>query len=314
MTDRRADSHTPQATVRVERLHRFHGGLRLRHNKQISCREPLARPPLPERLVVPLLQHRGPPATPLVRPGQAVLKGDPLGEAPDHGARVHAPTSGIVLAIEERSMGHPTGQPGPCVVLRPDGDNRWGDRAPLSDWETATRNDLLTHLRNMGVVGLGGAVFPTDRKVETTRRRPIHTLILNGAECEPYIACDEMLMREAPRSVIEGARILRRAVGAEAVVIAIEDPMEAIGVALEAAVRDLGAERVQVVRVPALYPEGGERQLVQTLTGREVPDGGLPQDLGLLASSSSPSSSSSFLFLLFLFFLLLLLLLPSSSD
>lgn len=291
-------------------LHAFHGGLRLRHNKAISCRHPLSRPPLPAQLVVPLLQHRGQPAEALVTPGQVVLKGDLIGRAATNGAHVHAPTSGTVEALETRGMAHVSGRPGPCVVIRPDGEERWRRLSPLSDWREADPSILLKQLRAAGIVGLGGGVYPTDEKAGSAGERGvIETLILNGAECEPYIACDEMLMREAPERVLEGARILAAAVGARRVVLAYEDPAErrreagevvftsdseSAGImgrdataasALQRAAERLGAGSPELIKVPARYPEGGERQLIETLTGREVPEGSLPTDMGLLVQN-----------------------------
>lgn len=283
------DRMTPVVSA-GERLHRFHGGLRLRHNKQISCRLPLAPLPVPEELVVPLLQHRGPPAEPRVNKGQQVLKGDLLGMASGPGASVHAPTSGRVVAIEHRPMAHATGQPGPCVVLHADGEDRRGERRPLPGWRDAAPETVWAHLRAAGVVGLGGAVFPTDRKLASARA-PIHTLILNGAECEPYIACDEILMRERPDRIVAGALILRHALGAERVVIAIEEGMDAAEARLRDASRDLAGGEVEVIPVPAMYPEGGERQLVQTLTGQEVPDGSYPPALGLLVQNVATAAA-----------------------
>jgi electron transport complex protein RnfC len=250
----------------------------------------LQRLPVPDLLVVPLLQHRGSPARCVVHEGQRVLKGQLLGDLPSdpvdnaiRGSRVHAPTSGIVRAIETRTMAHATGQAGPCVILEADGEDAWASCEGLPGAFQASTEQLKRRLRDAGVVGLGGAVFPTDHKVADPG--PIHTLILNGAECEPYIACDEMLMREQPDRLLAGAELLRRAVGAGQVIIAIEDPMDQVAMALHRASAPPGAPTPEVVRVPAIYPEGGERQLVQTLTGREVPDGGTPRDLGLLVQN-----------------------------
>ncbi len=286
----RAGEIPGRATV-GQKLHSFHGGLRLRHNKAISCELALTRPPIPRELVIPLLQHRGELAEPRVRPGEPVLKGQLIGEATGRGAHVHASTSGIVYAIEDRQMAHSTGQTGPCVVLRPDGEDRWCERRPLDNWQQAPREILRAQIRRAGIVGLGGAVFPTDLKAQVQSPARIHTLILNGAECEPYISCDEMLMREAPLDIVEGAVMLAHAVGAEHIVIAIEDQMGAVSNALQAAIRKAGATGVQVIKIPKLYPEGGERQLVQTLTGQEVPEGGFPQDLGLLVQNVATAAA-----------------------
>ncbi len=274
-----------------DRLHRFHGGLRLRHNKKISCQDPVRHPVLPRELVVPLLQHGGPPATPRVRPGEQVLKGQLIGEAQGRGAHVHAPTSGVVRDVERRPMAHATGQAGDCVVIRCDGEDRWCDPAALDHWRDASPAALRAHIRQAGIVGLGGAVFPTDIKAGARGAVPIQTLVLNGAECEPYISCDEMLMREHPRRIISGALMLRHATGAGRVVIGIEDQMGAVKKSLDRAAREGGDGTVTVVRIPTIYPEGGERQLVQTLTGLEVPDGGYPHDLGLVVQNVATAAA-----------------------
>jgi len=270
--------------------HHFHGGLRLRHNKKISCRDPVERPPLPELLVVPLLQHAGDVAEPFVSVGQQVFKGQQIGQCQPCAA-VHSPVSGRVEAIEDRPMSHPSGQPGPCVVIKPDGKEQWGQLNPVGDWRTASADILIKQLQDCGMAGLGGAVFPTHAKARDGRDRQIHTLLLNGAECEPYISCDEMLMREQPDKIILGARILRRALGAERVVIAIEDQMGAVQEALTLAAECAECKSISVVKVTTIYPEGGERQLIQVLTGLEVPAGGRPSDLGMVCQNVATAAA-----------------------
>ena len=273
-----------------KRTHHFHGGLRLRHNKKISCLVPVERPPLPELLAVPLLQHSGDISEPLVRVGDLVLKGQQIGQCQPCAA-VHSPVSGVVEAIEERPMSHPSGQPGPCVVIRPDGREQWTDLKPFSDWLDASPDDLIAHMQDCGLAGLGGAVFPTHAKMLDGRDRNTHTLILNGVECEPYISCDEMLMREQPGKIILGARILRRALGARQVIIAIEDQMGVVQKALTDCAEFAASENIAVIKVPKIYPEGGERQLVQVLTGLEVPVGGRPSDLGLVCQNVATAAA-----------------------
>ncbi|MDX2427952.1 MAG: electron transport complex subunit RsxC [Xanthomonadales bacterium] len=273
-----------------KRIHHFHGGLRLRHNKKISCLDPVERPPLPEVLVVPLLQHAGDIAEPLVHVGDTVLKGQPIGLCQPCAA-VHSPVSGMVEAIEDRPMSHPSGQKGPCVVISPDGKEQWIELKPLSNWLDADPDSLITQIQSCGLAGLGGAVFPTHAKMREGRNRKTHTLILNGVECEPYISCDEMLMREQPDKIILGARVLRRVLGAEHVVIAIEDQMGSVQRSLTGSAEFADSENISVVKVPKIYPEGGERQLVQVLTGLEVPAGGRPSDLGLMCQNVATAAA-----------------------
>jgi len=281
-----------QARKAGERLFHFHGGLRLRHNKKISCETPVEKVPLATRYFVPLLQQAGQEAEPTVSEGQKVLKGDTLGVFSHPGTdSVHAPTSGTVTAISNHPNSQPSGREGRCIVIRPDGLDQWRTLEPIADWERADPAELRQKIRSSGIVGLGGAVFPTGVKVDEASSKGIHTLVLNGSECEPYISCDEMLMREQPDSIILGARILQKAVGAVRTVIAIGDQMGAVNSALLDAVRRSGATDIDVVKVTTIYPEGGEKQLVKVLTGLEVPSGGRPTDLGLLCQNVATAAA-----------------------
>jgi electron transport complex protein RnfC len=279
-------SSISQARHAGEHIHHFRGGLVLRHNKKISCETPVTHAGLPEVLIVPLLQHSGEVAEPRVKAGDSVLKGDLIGDIENRfGSSVHAPTSGMVEAVGDRPMAHPSGNSGPCVVIRPDHRDRWKTLDACPDWRHAEPDDLTRCIAAAGIVGLGGAVFPTHRKVSDGRRTEIHTLILNGAECEPYISCDEMLMREHPDRIVTGALILQHALKAKRVIIAIEDQMGVVKHALRAAIDRQADDDISVVRIPTVYPEGGEKQLVKVLTGLEVPSGGRPTDLGLLCQN-----------------------------
>lgn len=281
-----------QARLAGEHLHHFHGGLRLRHNKKISCEHPLEQTPVPPRLYVPLLQHSGREAEAKVKPGQKVLKGDQIGGFSQLGRGcIHAPTSGVVKALAKRPISHPSGMDGMCVVIEPDGLDQWKELEPMRDWREASPSVLQQKIKSSGIVGLGGAVFPTSVKIEDASDRGIHTLILNGSECEPYISCDEMLMREQPDSIILGAQILQRAIGATRTVIAIEDQMGAVNQALSGAVGQSGSSDIDIVKVTTIYPEGGEKQLIKVLTGLEVPSGGRPSDLGLLCQNVATATA-----------------------
>jgi electron transport complex protein RnfC len=281
-----------QAKTAGDKLHHFHGGLRLRHNKKISCQQPLERSPLPPRLTIPFMQHAGLEAEPLVRVGQKVLKGEAIGEfhTPSSGF-IHASSSGTITALARQAISHPSGLDGLCAVLKPDGLDEWIDHKTLPNWHSEDPARLRDLIRHSGIVGLGGAVFPTGKKVDEAKNANIHTLILNGAECEPYISCDEMLMRHEPDRIVSGALILLRAIEAQQVIIAIEDQMGAVFEALHSAIIRAETKLVQLVKVTTIYPEGGEKQLIQVLTGLEVPKGKRPTDLGLVCQNVATASA-----------------------
>jgi len=264
-------------------LHRFHGGIQPPENKAQSTRLPIAQAGLPPQLVLPLRQHAGQPAEPLVEVGDHVLKGQllaqPRGEL---SAAVHAPTSGRILALEPRPIPHPSGMADDCLVLEPDGEERWGPRHSIPDWQEKSPSALLQQLRQAGIVGLGGAGFPT--AVKLAPRQPIDTLLINGVECEPYITADDMLMRERAEAVLLGVRILRHIVQPRReTLIAIEDNKAEAIAAMRAAIGD--EDGLEVVVIPTRYPSGGEKQLIEILTGQQVPSGGLPADLGILCQN-----------------------------
>ncbi|HSH26664.1 MAG TPA: electron transport complex subunit RsxC, partial [Wenzhouxiangella sp.] len=276
-----------------ERIHGFPGGLKLKHHKQIACRYPVERPPLPQRLFIALRQHQGETGRLLVEPGERVLKGQALTESGDDFiVPEHAPTSGAIGDVIDHPSAFPPGGTRPTVVLQPDGEDRWATRYPLDDWQERPADEIVDHLHRSGLAGLGGAMFPTAAKLRGGWKS-LHTVILNGAECEPWIACDEMLMRERARDVVEGGLILARAAGARRVVIAIEDRMGQVGEKLREATRELDAEaKVRIRKVFTIYPEGGERQIIQALTGREVPHDGLPQDLGVVVHNVGTAAAA----------------------
>lgn len=265
-------------------LHGFHGGLKLRHYKQMSTRLGLARPPLPAYLQLSLLQHVGVAAEPVVKVGQQVRKGELLATAAAGlSAAVHAPTSGRINAIKEQVLLRKPTLAATAITLLPDGHDEWHPdcQRRIGNWREFSAENILQRISAAGIVGLGGAVFPTGSKLSSQWGMPAHTLIINGAECEPYISCDEMLMREHAGEVLLGARIVAHALGIEDIIVAIEDQLGALARALEAARAQLGDTKLRVVKVPAVYPEGGERQLIKMLTGLEVPADGFPQSLGL---------------------------------
>lgn len=280
------------ATVERARLWHFHGGIVMAHHKRLCTAGSIRAAALPETLYIPLSQHEGKPADPLVAAGERVLKGQVIAAASGWlSAPVHASSSGTVRGIEEHPVPHPSGLPAPCVVIDTDGDERWVERRSM-DWRNAEPEAIRERLLESGVVGLGGATFPSHVKLAPADTGPIRTLIVNGAECEPYIACDEMLMRERAYEIVSGARVLQRACGAREVFIAIEDERPEIRESMERAVHDDGGSDLKLMLVPTIYPEGGEKQLIQVLTGLEVPAGGLPLDLGMVCMNVATAAAA----------------------
>ena len=261
-------------------LFKFNGGVKPNPNKDDSTRQPIARAPIPQRLIVPLHQHIGGTPRPLVKPGRHVLKGERIGAADGNvSAAVHASTSGTVIAVEPRLMAHPSGLPVMSVVIESDGEDRWIEREPLA-WRSAAPDEIRDYLRDAGVVGLGGAVFPSHLKLKPGRDTPTRTLVLNGAECEPFITCDDLLMRERGEDIVRGGTVMRHMLQAKEVLIGIEDNKPRAVEAMRAAVARLG-EDMQVIAVPTRYPAGGAKQLIRVLTGIEVPHGVRSTDYGV---------------------------------
>jgi electron transport complex protein RnfC len=263
------------------KLFHFRGGIHPQEHKHLTADSAIHPLPLPKRLYIPLLQHIGVPAAAQVKVGEKVLKGQLLAHAQGAiSAPVHAPTSGTVTAIDEFTAPHPSGLPVTTIVLEADGLDRWITLDPVCDPFTLCPEEIAGRVGAAGVVGMGGAAFPSAVKLGASKRSAVRTLIINGAECEPYLTCDDRLMRERPMRVVEGVRIMMRALKAENAVIVIEDnkPMarEAIYGACEA------YAELAVVSVPTRYPMGSEKQMIQTVTGHEVPAGSLSMDIGVM--------------------------------
>ncbi len=264
------------------KLWSFHGGIHLPGHKRESTARPVEQAALPKRLILPLLQHLGAPAEPAVAVGDRVLKGEQVARPGNFvSAPVHAPSSGTVAAIEELPVPHPSGLSAPCIVIETDGEERWHPSCQPADHKKLEPAEIRERVRQAGIVGLGGAGFPSFIKLNPNKT--VKTLILNGAECEPYITSDEMLMRERPERVILGAAVVQRAVQAQRCIIAVEDNKpEAIEILQRTLKGTELASVTEVVSVPARYPAGGEKQLIKVLTGKEVPSGGLPIELGVV--------------------------------
>jgi Na+-translocating ferredoxin:NAD+ oxidoreductase subunit C len=272
-------------------IHRGHRprGVVLDSHKTASTQTPLAPAPLPREVVLPLeggLSARD--LRPAVETGQRVLRGQPLvqGGGP-LSTWTHASTSGVVRSVETHRVPHPRRRQALCAVIEVDGrDERWPELARPDPMQWDTPDKLALAMSRAGLAGLGGAVFPTGLKLAAAGRHRMRLVIVNGVECEPYISCDDMLMRTAPRDVLAGALALVELTGADRGVVAIEEDKPEALKALRLAQPALDTRRrLSIVTVPQIYPAGGERQLIQALTGHEVPSLAKPTDIGYLCQN-----------------------------
>ena len=247
----------------------FMGGIHPYDGKDLSKDKPM-KAVLPKGdLVYPLSQHIGAPAVPVVAKGDHVLTGQKIAEAQGFvSAPIYATVSGTVKAIEPHRV--VTGDNVMSIVIEDDHLYEEAEFVP-ADLETLSREEIIGRVKEAGIVGMGGATFPSAVKLNLRNRYKLHTLVINGAECEPYLTCDDRLMREGAGYVVEGVRLIANGLGAKRAVIAIEDNKpEALEAMRVAAAAHPG---IRVLRVPSRYPMGSEKQLVTTVTGREIPAG-----------------------------------------
>lgn len=262
----------------------IHGGVHPPENKSQSTQTPIAQIPLPKEVVIPLGQHIGAEAIPTVKTGDRVLKGQKIADAQGTlSAPVHASSSGTVIAIEPRAIPHTSGLEAICVVVALDGQEEWIAREEKEDYLSIDKCDLVDMVRNAGIAGMGGAGFPTSVKLNPRADQTIDTLILNGTECEPYITADDVLMRERAEDIISGALLCAYILGEpKEILVGIEDNKPE---AIESMRRAAEGTRVEIVAFPTKYPSGGEKQLIQILTGREVPSGSIPAAIGVVVQN-----------------------------
>ncbi|HEY0923579.1 electron transport complex subunit RsxC [Rheinheimera pacifica] len=264
--------------IQAGKLWDFHGGIHPPGRKEQTNQKPIAVLPIPDRLYLPLRQHIGVAGQLLVRVGERVLKGQQLTGADNSMAvPIHAPTSGTVLNITPHTSPHPSALPELTLVLEPDGLDEWRQREPLN-FLTCDNMTLLSRIQDSGIAGMGGAGFPTHIKAGLTQ--PVDYLIINAVECEPYISADDLLMQEAATTIVKGIDILCRLLNPKAVLIGIEDDKPIAAAAMMAACSQ--REHYYVRIVPTKYPSGGEKQLIQLLTNKEVPNGRRPADIGIV--------------------------------
>ncbi|MCU0612841.1 MAG: electron transport complex subunit RsxC [Candidatus Eisenbacteria bacterium] len=269
-------------------MHLMHAswGIHPRPGKDTTAGLATRRAPIPERLVIPLSQHTGVPCKPLVKPKQEVVRGEMIGDVDALiTAPVHASIAGTVEKIEPRP--HSSGAFSPSVVLTPRDSPLPAATAVRSiDVGLALPPDEIRSIaRSAGIVGMGGAGFPTHVKLSPPPPKKVEVCVLNGAECEPFLTADHRIMLERSAEVLDGMRLIMHALGAASGIIGVEDNKLDAAHAMAAAVERAGERAIRVQIVHTRYPQGAEKTLIQTLTGREVPSGGLPADVGVLVSN-----------------------------
>ncbi|QPF10902.1 electron transport complex subunit RsxC [Raoultella terrigena] len=257
----------------------FNGGIHPPEMKTQSNGTPLRQVSLAQQFVIPLKQHIGAEGELCVQPGDRVLRGQPLTRGWGKMLPVHAPTSGVVSAIAPHSTAHPSALAEMSVIIDADGEDRWIERDGWSDYQSKSREELIERIHQFGVAGLGGAGFPTGIKLRGGGDK-IDTLIINAAECEPYITADDRLMQDCAAQIIDGIRILAHILQPSQVLIGIEDNKPQAISMLRAVLSD--AHGISLRVIPTKYPSGGAKQLTQILTGKQVPHGGRSSDIGIL--------------------------------
>lgn len=261
----------------------FHGGIHPEEHKTDSNQQPIRVLGLPPKLILPLKQHIGAASKLHVEVGQKVLKGQKLADADGpFSVALHAPTSGEIVAIDDQLIAHPSGQTDSCITLIPDGEDTWCELHPCEDYLQLSASTIQHKVSEAGIAGMGGAGFPTAIKVAPPNLSNIDTLILNAAECEPYITSDDRLLQERADEVVAGLEILIQVLGVHKCLIGIEDNKPEAILSLQKA---LVGKDIQLCVVPTKYPSGGEKQIIKILTNKEVPSGRIPADIGIVCQN-----------------------------
>lgn len=273
------------------KLWTFKGGLHLDDHKPVDPPEAIELP-IPSHLIIPLQQHIGEPTQPSVHIGDSVFKGQVIGYASHQiSAHIHAPTSGIITDIKKHPVPHPSGLNQLCIIIKPDGKEQWDDKPKYDpDHLHLSVQEMLKRIIDAGITGFGGASFPTHIKL-SPMSKSIDTLVINGAECEPYISCDDILMRSRPDAVLNGIKLIMRIIDAKNCLIGIEDNKIK---AIEALGRHLNVSNetsIKIIPVPTQYPTGGEKQLIHVLTGITVPVNSIPANAGVICHNVSTAEA-----------------------
>ena len=268
----------------TQQLWTFNGGLKLKANKKMSNGSPIVTVTPQSHYVLPVQQHIGEAGEVIVRVGERVLKGQALAVAKNLiSASIHSPVSGTVKEISKQAVPHPSGLSADCITIENDFEDKWIERNPVGDeYNQMSSHNLRNIIRDAGIVGLGGAVFPTAVKQTEVN---IDTLIINGVECEPYITCDDLLMRERAHEIISGADIIGHIIKAKQCIVTIEDNKPEAIEAIQKVIDEDATGFFRIQSIPTIYPSGGEKQLIKVVTGKEVPINGLPADIDVLCQN-----------------------------
>ena len=265
------------------KLRTFEKGVHPEEFKHISEMKSLERPPLPEEVFIPVSQHIGAPSRPLVEKGQEVKTGEIIGQSTGFvSSPIHATISGKVKTID--NFPHPLGINGQMIHIVGNGEDEWIESpAETSDWEMLSNDEIVERVQKAGIVGLGGAAFPTHVKLSPSKDKPIDTFILNGCECEPYLTADHRMMVEKADDVVLGTKILMKALNVKRAVIGIENNKPDAIEAMEKATAAI--DNIKVIPLKVKYPQGAEKMLISAAIDREVPIGGLPLDVGVVVNN-----------------------------
>lgn len=259
----------------------FRGGIHPDSNKLLTCNNGIDREFWPRNVMLSLQLRNGAKLNALVQPGDKVFRGQKIADShSEMVAPIHAPVNGVVTGIAQHFNSHPSKAKCDTIIIRANSDRRWGERAPQGSFYQLSAAEIISRVREAGIVGLGGAGFPTAAKLQFARNAAVHTLVINGGECEPYLTCDDVAMQHYAAEIVAGVRLMLTACGAQQAIIGIEDNKpNAIAQLRLAASED---EQIQVRSVPSIYPMGSERHLIKCVTGKTVPVGKLSNSVGIL--------------------------------
>ncbi|MGL5058127.1 MAG: electron transport complex subunit RsxC [Fusobacteriaceae bacterium] len=265
----------------------FKGGIHPKDNKNQTENKTTERISMPNMLYIPMLQHIGTPLDPIVQVGEKVLKGQKIAESSAFlVAPIHAPTSGTVKKID--SYHFPLMGKVKTIFLEPDGEELWCELEKIENWKKSEKEDLLNHIKDKGIVGLGGASFPTHIKLNPPSEAQVDTLLINAAECEPYLNSDNRTILEKSSEILEGIEILRKILGVKNIVIGIEDNKK---IAIQKLKEIFNGTDIKIAVVKTLYPQGGEKQLIKSVLNREVPSGKLPLNVGVVVQNIATAAA-----------------------